>query len=117
MRHRPARIVGHCRASNAPFIVKKALDVETSGTQVLAFHRKRGVDDSARALLPGGRGELCSRLRLIQRHLGILNLAVKFCRCSKRATVVVQCFGVILASKDCATIFPPRTTKVSVADS
>lgn len=33
------------------------------------------------------------------------------------ARPVVQHFGLILAAKDCATIFPFRTTNVSVANS
>ena len=38
-------------------------------------------------------------------------------RSSSALDYPVQRFGVILAAKDCATIFPSRTTKVSVAAS
>jgi len=75
----------------------------------LKLDRHGGIGEVAGDLRLLGRSEnFLVPLHLNQRHVGGTN---------KCAGLPAQRFGVILAAKDCATIFPSRTTNVSVAAS
>ena len=82
----------------------------SDGAYVLSLDRHHGIRELADDLLRSVRREsltsLVARLSCSQQRSSTL---VAVCR------IAVQRFGVILAANDCATIFPFRTTNVSVA--